>query len=350
METCIVPNDFGDVNGSAISNKDTILDEINESLGKQNPSVEYILVKPFAMVKLPFGYGFSYNAYGHSAVRYTDPSGRDVVMNIEGKKDGVFMVQFYDANEYLYGTDSNKNGSQKGVYNRDMMGIRVEDISKENVIAMHNYFLELRDQEQKHMKKFNIIFGPIINFIGKFVSLPVIHRSPTQTTAGRNCEYGNCAKWTSEGLKRAGVVTSVSVWPKSIFIDIFENYKKTNVKKRDNMNVVYYKRPEKAKLAYGRDAYALEGVAPFQALRSFVYSDLTKYANRYVTVGKDDTHASISVNPFPKDPNYIRNLLNNTYFIMGSVVITGLVARKGVHYVANLRTFYRKYVDKYAKI
>lgn len=326
-KSTFVPEDFGDVDGTTISNKDTILDEINGSLGKtENPSIEYILVKPFSMVNL-FGFGFSYNAYGHSAVRYTTPEGKDVVMNIEGKKEGKFMVQFYGASDYLYGTDSNKTGSQKGVYNRDMVGIRVESVSKEDIEKMHKYFLELRDQEQKHLKKFNIIFGPIMNFIGRFIPLP---------------EYGNCAKWTSEGLKRAGVTTSVSIWPKSILIDIFENYKKTNVKRRDNMNIVYYVRPEKAKLAYGTHARPFEGVAPLQSLRSFVYSDLTKYANRYVTVGKDDTYANITINNNPKSPNAVRNILNNTYFVMGSVLVTTLMIKRGAQYASKARSFYWK--------
>jgi len=58
-----------------IKNKNTILDELNESLGyKSNPSVEYLITKPYGLVKLPFGLGsINYNWFGHSALRYTTP-------------------------------------------------------------------------------------------------------------------------------------------------------------------------------------------------------------------------------------------------------------------------------------
>lgn len=41
-----------------ISNKDTILEEINKSLKKnKNPSIEYLITKPYGLYKLPFGLG-----------------------------------------------------------------------------------------------------------------------------------------------------------------------------------------------------------------------------------------------------------------------------------------------------
>ena len=103
-------DDFGKVGGTHVDNKDTILAEINRALGKsKNPSVEYLFVTPFVHIRLPFGYGFNYNSYGHAVIRYTTADGRDVVMNIQGKEEGKLMVRFYDANEYLYGTDPKKN-------------------------------------------------------------------------------------------------------------------------------------------------------------------------------------------------------------------------------------------------
>lgn len=310
-----VPDDFGQVNGTSISNKLTILNEIDNILETNTPSIEYILCKPYAYFKLPFGYGFNFNSYGHSAVRYTDPDGNDIVMNIEGKVKGKPMIQFYKSSDYFYGTDENTHGSQKGaMYNRDMVGIRIENVDSNDIKKMHEYFKELSaDGFEKH-KKFNIAIGPILNTIGKFIPLP---------------EYGNCAKWVSEGLLRAKVTTSVSMWPKSVLIDMFENYKKTNTKELDNMNIVYYYRPEEAKRSYGTNGLSFEGVAPLQPLRSFLYSDLTRYASALVYVKKGSIVAKPVVNPFPKPPSQFRNTVNNKYVITTSVIVSCVGIRYG---------------------
>ena len=331
MDLAIVPSDFGEKNGTPIENKDTILLEINKALGRENPSIEYILVKPFANIKLPFGYGLNYNSYGHAAVRYKHPeTDDDIVMNIEGKREGKFMVQFYEASDFFYGTKEGKIASQMGVYNRDMIGIRIEDVNIEDIKKMHEYFLDLMDQESKKVKKFNIIFGPVINTVGKFVSLP---------------EHGNCAKWTSEGLKRAGVVTSISIWPKSILIDIYENYFRTSVKSQNNMNIVFYKRPESAKLAYGVNApYPMEDVAPFQWIRSMMYSNMIKYSRIYVKVPENEYKAVIDVNDNHIKPNMIRNIVNDNRFILASVMMTVFLYKKGFSkFKSTMKNIYAKY-------
>ena len=116
---------------NGITNKETILQEINASQGKSaNPCIEYIITRPFGYLKLPFELG-NYNTFGHSAVRYTQPDGKDVVCNIEGKEKGKLFIRFYEPSEYFYGTDPERNGSQKGVYQRDFIGIRVENVPVE---------------------------------------------------------------------------------------------------------------------------------------------------------------------------------------------------------------------------
>lgn len=309
----IVPTDFGAVGGTHISNKDTILDDINIALGKpKNPSVEYLFVTPFVHIKLPFGYGISYNTYGHATIRYTTPDGMDVVMNIQGKEKGKIMVRFYDAKEYLYGTDSTKIGSQKGIYNRTIVGLRVENVDPEAIKRMHEYYLRLQTDEQQDLVRFNIIFGPIINMFREMFNLP---------------EYGNCAKWISEGLRRANLVTSVSIWPKSIFINMFENSDKTEAKTQDNVSVVYYQRPEHSQLSYGKKAFSIEEVAPLQPIRSFMYSDLKPFANCIVTVPNNDICAVVTRVYDPIRPSKFRNIVNDPYFIAGSVVTSGFTIR-----------------------
>ena len=235
-------DDFGLPNGTPISNKDEILNDIDLALGvNDSPSVEYIFVRSFSKINLGFGYGFTFNMFGHAAVRYIDPDGNDIVVNIEGKKkNGLPMVQFYDAKEFFYGTNPNKNGEQRGVYNRNKVGVRVEKLDRKNIDKMHQYFCDLQTQDIDGDVGFNIAIGPFINFFRKFIPFQIP-------------EYGNCSKWISEGLLIAGVVTKKTIWPKSIFINMYENCEETDTKTPDNLHVVYYEMPLHSILSYGKN-------------------------------------------------------------------------------------------------
>lgn len=358
-----IPSNFGELNGTPISNKDTILDEINTALKtNKNPSIEYILVRPFIFVPLLFGGGFNYNSYGHSAVRYTTPDGKDVVMNIEGKKEGIVMVTFYDAKEYLYGTCKEKNGTQRGVYNRNMVGIRIENVEPNEIARMHEYFLKLQEFDKSGHKKFNIVFGPIMNFgIRAIIRWSKDFTNKHEEKFGykdtdnidydsiSDIEFGNCAKWTGDGLKAARIIKDTKVWPKSILIDIFENYTKSKV------NIVCYQQPEKVKkLAYGfKGTVLFESVAPLQPLRDWLYSDLASYANCIVKVPKDSTQAVVAINTNPIKPNYIRNLVNNNYVVFGSVLISAIVLRRSTtfaKYYLNFKQYSKEKFEKVKKI
>ena len=97
-----VPKDFGFVapapnNGPPIENAASILADTDAALGQRaSPKLEYILVRPFSQIRVPFTtIGISYNTFGHAALRYRVPStGEDVVMNVEGLKDPFVRVSF----------------------------------------------------------------------------------------------------------------------------------------------------------------------------------------------------------------------------------------------------------------
>ena len=329
----------------SIENLPTILDEINEKLGvDNNPSIEYLLVRPFSNFSLlnsgidykfetgEFGYfydtdfsgqgikpllfdfhgiGTNYNTFGHSALRYTTPDGRDVVVNIQGKevKNGekIQMVRFYDAKEYLYGIDREKGGAQAGVYNRDIIGIRVEKVDPDKIKLMHNYFLSLMEDEKIGLVKFNIFVGPFLNLFRELF---------------QSAEYGNCAKWISGGLYRAGAITSMSIFPKSILINMFENYESTSAKSKDNIHIVYYQKPTHLYPKYGVNYnYLFEEVAPFQYFRSYLYFDLKKYSNVIVSIPEQSKTAITTINNNPISQSKTRNIVNNSVFIMSSSAI-----------------------------
>lgn len=214
-------------------------------------------------------------------------------MNIEGKKDGRTMVRFLEPSEYFFGTNPDKTGEQLGIYNRHMVSVRVQRLPPEKLWRMHEFFLSLRDREGEKKAAFHIALGPFINLVRRLLPL-------------RWAETGNCAFWTSRfaaslelschspradsapvysGMVEAGVLTRRSIWPKSIFIDLFENANRTSAGGHDNVRVVNWRRVSHVPVAYGVDADTyLVGVAPLQSLRSLWYFDLSRFAHATVHV------------------------------------------------------------------
>jgi len=335
---------FGSLNGEPITNKDTIMFDINQQLGKtrdSNPSVSYILTRPFGLITLPFGLGsINYNTFGHSALRYRTPEGKDVVVNIEAKEYGKRFIQIYDAKEYFFGTDPKKCGAQKGVYQRDMVELRVENVDPIEIQKMHEYIEELMKHNEQAIRisddmkesfmnnghyRFNLFFGPVLNLLRNiFPSFP---------------EYGNCARWTSSMLLHAGLTTNYFVWPSTVFINMFENYKDVNIKTLSNMNVVFYEQPNHvAELAYGvraKPVWFEKDIAPLQTIRNWFYGDLKHFAKVIVKVPENSTTAVVELVDADKVyyPNELRNVLNSKVFIMTSVVGSILVYKKGFNYL-----------------
>jgi len=74
--------------------------------------------------------------FGHCTVRYTTSDGTQRVMNILGGNQisgpDTAMVNFASPSEYLYGTAGFDSFAQQGgVYNRPVIGVRVERVVSE---------------------------------------------------------------------------------------------------------------------------------------------------------------------------------------------------------------------------
>lgn len=61
-----VPPGFGAKGGPTISNKDSVLEDVDDCVnGGQPPAVEYLLVRPFSVFRIPFtNLGLCFNVYG----------------------------------------------------------------------------------------------------------------------------------------------------------------------------------------------------------------------------------------------------------------------------------------------
>lgn len=301
---------------------DSYADFESEAVGKTF-SLEYLISYPIGYITLPFNLGsISYNTYGHSLIRYIDINGNDVVANVEAKEEGKAFIQFYSPEQYLFGTDPKTCGAQRGVYNRNFIGVRVYNIPKDQLADMHNHILYLIAKEHQEIK-FNIILGPILNFIRELL--------PSR----RLPEFGNCSKWTSTMLQKAGVVHKIFVWPRTIFIDLFESAHKRGFK----TDVVFYEQPrhiERLTLGVKSKPLWFEGVAPFQFIRNWTYGDLKAFATVWVTIPPGSTTAVVTKNPHPVQPSAFRNILNNKYVIMANVSCSMYVTYRGYKFVRRI--------------
>ena len=50
---------------------------------------------------------------------------------------------------------------QKGIYNRAMITVRIENVEPEKIEAMHQYYMKLKELSNKEEAKFNIILSPV---------------------------------------------------------------------------------------------------------------------------------------------------------------------------------------------
>lgn len=76
---------------------------------------------------------------------------------------------------------------QGGAYNRRIIGVRIENVSADDIRDMHYFFERLHRKTQ--LGSFDLFFGPVFNWMRKWVP------------AGYQwAERGNCARWTSAGL------------------------------------------------------------------------------------------------------------------------------------------------------
>mmetsp|Transcript_32032 Transcript_32032/g.43879 ORF Transcript_32032/g.43879 Transcript_32032/m.43879 type:complete len:373 (-) Transcript_32032:115-1233(-) len=214
-----VTESFGKEDGDEITNKDTILDEIDSCVagvyapfreviekihgtqvdfGKP-PSVEFLFVEPYSVLGK-----FSTNPYGHAAVRYT-LRGEQIVFNIVGFGE-TEMVHFIHPKDYLFGTHEWKTGNEAGaIYNRWFHGIRIENVDEREIDTMDFFFRAVQAESRQSRASYSMMSAKIKNFF-----------SGTETK-------GNCAVWTAKGLVRAGLVERASMWPKQIWVDLWRH-------------------------------------------------------------------------------------------------------------------------------
>jgi len=111
---------------------------------------------------------------------------------------------------------------------------------------------------------------------------------------------GNCAQWTSAGIKFAGLVKRPRLFPKAILVDLLESEHRA---RPDNVHVVKYAHvahapPYLADYRFKRRAYA----HPLSPLRNAAYADTEAYADVVVAVPAGASAAVATWNDRPRRP------------------------------------------------
>ncbi|EFC46136.1 predicted protein [Naegleria gruberi] len=90
-----------------------------------------------------------------------------------------------------------------------MISFRFEEWPEEYIKQMHEYFVETQKLGDLNMAKYSMVNGPIYNLFKGFSWFSGI------------AERGNCAYWTSNGLKIAHILNSSTMWPKYASIKLY---------------------------------------------------------------------------------------------------------------------------------
>eukprot|EP01012_Entosiphon_sulcatum_P011570 TRINITY_DN17073_c0_g1_i1.p1 TRINITY_DN17073_c0_g1~~TRINITY_DN17073_c0_g1_i1.p1 ORF type:complete len:346 (+),score=86.60 TRINITY_DN17073_c0_g1_i1:36-1073(+) len=260
-----LPADFGKENGTAVSNKEEILPQVDRMLRADGrpPAVEVIFAE--AVTNSLWRTLFS---FGHLSVAYRMPgTGERRVMNIVGLP-GFEMVNFVNLSDYLFGTTGWEKTEQGGVYNRNFVGVRVEELADSDILAMDHLFQSIRYESVSGRAKFNIDGGHIKAMLSYFVP-----------EAGNS--YGNCARWTTKGLVSAGLMRLPSMFPKNALIRIFEDELRNNA---SNVHLVYYAQAEHAVVKYEGWEYVRAHVSFTNLFSGMQYRDLLQYADLIVEI------------------------------------------------------------------
>jgi len=306
----LLPEDFGALGGTPIRNKDTVLQEIDLAVARitdpeaargRPPDVEVLFTEHKAYRGDMLGLLAHHMLFrwGHGLIRYTLPDGRQYCMNILGGEGlhlpGGQLVNLSDPKEYLYGTNHFTTGNQQGgLYNGAMVGVRIEQAPTGATEALHAYFMAL----DKRSRVGDRVAGPgsrgaIAQFqiIGGRTWSWIQENFPRVRYAGPGVRQtvlaGNCAQWTSMGMKWAGLIHRSRMFPKAILVDILEDQWFRGKKGRDNVHVVYYDQvldDDHPNRFYQEYTNIRSFVNPLYFTRNFVYWDLKRFADIIVKV------------------------------------------------------------------
>lgn len=105
------------------------------------------------------------------------------VINISGTKSDN-LVNFYKPEQYLF--ENTDIADQGGIWNRNIVSVRIEDVEDWQIEDLDHYFQKLyRRNKKQYSAKFSLIFSPVYNVLRWLGNISGM------------AERGNCAYFTS---------------------------------------------------------------------------------------------------------------------------------------------------------
>lgn len=267
---------------SEVENKDTIFSSIDTLLNNgKPPSLEYIHILNYCYSYVPL---MNWNVFGHVAIKYTRPStGEQVLVDVESLGRGKLGVFFMRPEDFFYSTGGfGEWNIQHGVYNRNMIGIRIEECDEEILIKLDEYFKKL--EREKHDKRFSWILSWLWKRLPYF----------------KNKERGNCTEFVTRGMKAAGLIHKERRFPKQFVTDLLENSEnianKDLLRKENNVHMVFYRRIGHATHTYTgdiRNTNMHSLVSPTEWKKNWRYLNVEKYADAVVSVPEGRRKAEV---------------------------------------------------------
>jgi hypothetical protein len=198
-----VPPALGDRDGLAISNKDGILDELWQKLGRGHPPVVVGVVSG----STPFGHAFV-------AYERGDPPELTVANVVASETQD--MLNFLPLSEYLFGTSHwHAENPERGAYNRNFVLVPIFDRVTPDVPRMDAYFQDLKRRAREGSARFDLLTSRIRNVWSTWNPFSVTLRA---LGVRRWRERGNCARWTAEGLRAGRILRTNTIWPPRILV------------------------------------------------------------------------------------------------------------------------------------
>jgi len=205
---------FGQEGGREVDEKEKILSKIDLTLECPHPPmVEYIFTEPCRLEESKTIFqkflNYSFN-WGHASLRYTLPNGQAFLVNILNPETKKPFVAFLNPTDYFFSTSPESYGKseQFGIYMRSYVCLRIEKVMDKDVLAIHNYFLNVQKKYEQGLISFaptgfhSIIYGMLYKF-GKISTEP-----------------GNCSEWISRALVAGGLLKYPRIFPKRVVVDL----------------------------------------------------------------------------------------------------------------------------------
>jgi len=198
-----------------------IRSELEKILPFNKRYIGVILTYPpfISWIKNLFNFNSSFNWYGHSGIICSDGKNSKII-NISGGNEP--LVSYHDLVDYFL-TDHTPPGDQQGgIFNRSFLISIKKDVSSNDITKLQDYFKDLKQREKDGKVKYGLIWFRLTNIFNRMFNRPI---------------RGNCAYWTTEGLKHVKLLNHSTIWPTLALVKYFL----THFKDSDKQNMIYLK-------------------------------------------------------------------------------------------------------------